>query len=746
MINVSNDYKQTLLKNRIFEAEAKITLQDGTLLNLTGDQIMANGIGVEEAVSNNSSFDVGSVIINKATLIINNRNDDFTKYDFSKAKVILKLGLQLPDGTVEMTDKGYFFVDEPKYNSSLITLNCLDDMKKFDKNYSKSNLVYPTTVFEIVQDACSCCDVVLGIASIQNGNMVIEKRPSDESLTFRQMLQWIGQLICKWFTIDKRGRLVAGWYDREAYESLKIVSGGNFGDELTDVISGGTFGDGLQDAVSCGTFCDRTDYHHIYSLSSSNIDTDDVVITGVKVTEYAESSQETTATYQIGEDGYLLSIDKNQLIAGGTGQQVAKYLGSKLIGLRFRPLSLSLQSNPTIEAGDIALVSDYRGNIYKTFITGTKFQVGGTQSVTCGAKSAARNSADRYSQAAQWYTENKKEIEYERTEREKAIEKLNETLSNSSGMYVTAEKQPDGSTITYLHDKKILEESKNVIKITAKAIGVSNDGGKTWPYGFTLTGEMIVEVLQTVGINASWINTGVISVKDKDGKEVFYVNVETGAVRINADQLTIKGKNVETIVTETQNVIVSNEEPANKEKIWCDTSKEPSVFKKWNGEYWSLVNDQNEIINKVYQDIYTEIDTSAGNIMFKVGEKYYSKDQVDGIIDEMNTKFTQKKDKFLFEFYGLKDNLDKLKDDTDAELTELKSYIHFIDGTILLGKVDDPFKLHIKRNRISFMDNNVEVAYIANHKLYITDGEFTNSIRLRSFKWYIRKNGNMSLG
>ena len=119
---------------------------------------------------------------------------------------------------------------------------------------------------------------------------------------------------------------------------------------------------------------------------------------------------------------------------------------------------------------------------------------------------------------------------------------MQEALKNSNGMYSTQEVLLDGSTIYYLHDKPTMKESKNVIKLTAEVIGFSIDGGKTYPYGFTITGEMVARLLYTEGINADYINTGALTVKDKSGNIIFYADMETGTVKISGDNVTIGGK------------------------------------------------------------------------------------------------------------------------------------------------------------------------------------------------------------
>lgn len=125
----------------------------------------------------------------------------------------------------------------------------------------------------------------------------------------------------------------------------------------------------------------------------------------------------------------------------------------------------------------------------------------------------------------------------------KTAEILNNELQNASGLFQTTQTNPDGSTIYYLHDKKTLEESQVVIKVTSQAIGISTDGGNTYPTGITVDGDAIVSILQSVGINADWINTGTLKVGGKDnGNGLIQVYDKNGDLlgKINNEGLTIK--------------------------------------------------------------------------------------------------------------------------------------------------------------------------------------------------------------
>lgn len=547
MKNVSSQFRRELNNgNRNYVKSAKITLKDGTELTLTDKAFWNNGVKIEESTSNENSFDIGSVIVGQLTLSINNMYDDYSEYDFTDAKITnVSIGIKLSDNTIESLQYGQYTVNEAKYNGSIIALTAYDNMYKFDQPYTKSTLSYPATLLQIVQDSCSKCDVQLGSYDFPHNDFIIQNKPEDESITFRNILQWVAQISCCYCKMDPQGRLVLNWYNTDILENISTLNGGNFlnWEANKDTVSGGNFNPWTQgELISAGTFSETSDYHTIHSFSSLTLSTDDVVITGVRVVEEIEGEEGTESkTYQSGMDGYALSVEGNKLIQG-SGATVVGFLAEKLVGLRFRPFTASSLSDPTIESGDIALLSDRKGNIYKTIITSNTFQPGNYQNISCGAEAPARKSAQRYSQATQIYVDYRKEIQKERTEREKALEELGERLEASTGVFTTIEEQPDGSKIYYLHNKPSLDDSDIVWKMTAEAWGVSTDGGKTWNAGMTVDGDTIVRILTATGVNADWIKTGALQISDTDGNIIFLADMDTKQIIISGDYVQIGGK------------------------------------------------------------------------------------------------------------------------------------------------------------------------------------------------------------
>lgn len=101
MINTSNSYQSLIYTSgRKFCAKATITLKDNTILNLDDKDIMQGGVIIDDAVSPPNSFEIGSAIIGKLTLILNNLNGAFDNYDFDNALIFVQIGLTLLDGTI----------------------------------------------------------------------------------------------------------------------------------------------------------------------------------------------------------------------------------------------------------------------------------------------------------------------------------------------------------------------------------------------------------------------------------------------------------------------------------------------------------------------------------------------------------------------------------------------------------------------------------------------------------------------
>lgn len=633
MRKVTSDFKNQIERdNRNYYEWVDITLKDGTVLNLTNENIWNSGIKIEDAVSGTSEFQIGTAIINKATVTLNNLYDDFTEYDFNEAKIVIYIGYNIATTTVEeswrdingeqildvneneilLLHNGTFLekvkmftgtvVDSPYQNSSLITLTCEDNMLLFDRDYSESKLIYPATRAQILRDACEVCGVSLETLTFENSDYIVNTRPSDEKLTFRQVIAWTAQLGGQFLRCNSDGKLFCGWYDLKNYEADTV------NEEYFDIIA---------------------------SNSSVTVNSEDVIITGIQVTAYQEnqSEEEAADTSLYGKAGYVIAIADNKLIEKGTASTVAAMIGERVTGMRFRPFSASTLNNPTYEAGDICIIKDRKGVSYKSFLTSSTFQVGKYHTVQCGAKSAAKNSSKQYSVFSQAQVENRKNFQREKTEREKAVEEFNKALDSASGMFPTEVKQEDGSTILYVHDKKTLKDSKNVFKITSDAVGFSTDGGKTYPFGFTINGDFLTRILYAIGINADYINTGAITVKDSDGNIIFQADIANKRVIISGDYVQIGGK------TATDAIKAANSTASN---ALTAAQNARNMMLQLSNDYYSVNVDSNGKYSEFPTDVITKAQVmyGANDITSECAFSITKSDNISGTWDSAKHQYT----------------------------------------------------------------------------------------------------------
>lgn len=501
MIKTTAAYKEAIKKNRIFHHEVNINFADQTSMTVGDVDLFA--FQLLDATSNTGSFDIGSAIAQQLLLKLNNVDGKFDNHDFSDAVITAKIGLELSDNSIEWLNKGIFTAEPGTVSGDTISVNAFDNMVKFDADYSQSKLVYPATLGAVVRDACSCCGVTLApdTANFNKSNYVVQNRPNDSALTFRQVLQFVGQISCTFFKINTEGKLSAKWYDTDTLESIDM---NNVNTEKVILI----------DELHTG----------------STLQTDDVVITGIKVIEENrdEENSSSEVTYKSGTDGYVLEVSGNKLIQGGKGAEVVNYLGECLNGLQFRPVSINASTDPCRESGDLAVVIDSKGNKYKTIFTNVNYVAHTAQALICGAEVPARLSSTRYSQATQVYKEIRANIRKYRSEWSAAFKELQTAMDSKNGLFPVSETQEDGSTILYFCDKPALKDSSTVIKLSAAGWGMSTDGGKTWNVGTLVDGTTITKILNATGINADWINTGALTVKDDDGNIVLSVDASTG--------------------------------------------------------------------------------------------------------------------------------------------------------------------------------------------------------------------------
>ena len=311
MKNVSTKFKQALSNGTPVYARAKITLSDGTELELTSENdFFINGNSYSEGGSD--GFMLGETICKTISISIDNHDERFSKYDFYNSQIVLYSEIDLSSGATESIKEGIFTVVDSVTPGNIIEFNAYDNMYKANKKYTSIHPIATRADF-LLQNICNVCNLTLGTPNFNNRDFVIKKVPT--GCTCRELIGYIAQIAGGNAYITPQGELAIKSYDLESYNKLSDINGGNLPDSLEDIISGGNFVSDVPYDVSGNDLNYSVDYHILCDFTSDpEIATDDITITGLIFETKSESGETSTTEYLVGEKGYTLKVE-NPLIS-----------------------------------------------------------------------------------------------------------------------------------------------------------------------------------------------------------------------------------------------------------------------------------------------------------------------------------------------------------------------------------------------------------------------------------------------
>lgn len=160
-----------------------------------------------------------------------------------------------------------------------------------------------------------------------------------------------------------------------------------------------------------------------------------------------------------------------------------------------------------------------------------------------------------------------------------------------------------------------------------------------------------------------------------------------------------------------------------------------------------LKGEELTVIYPKIQEVSSKIDQTAEQITSEVSQKYMLLTEKDAIYQYVQTMVSQSATEITMSF---RNDLTEVENQVVVNKQEIDKYIRFSANGIELGDMLSPFKAQISNVKISFLQNNQEIAYISNNTLYITKAMFLEKISIGNsqsgqYDWIIRTNGNMSL-
>lgn len=122
---------------------------------------------------------------------------------------------------------GIFIAEQPtKASANVYRLDAYDRMIRLDQDFSPwlrdHQADFPMTIPDIVAAACEVCGVELAAGAVDglpNADYQVQAFYSD-GITGRQIIQWAGEVFCRFARMTADGRLEFAWYVARGYEMI----------------------------------------------------------------------------------------------------------------------------------------------------------------------------------------------------------------------------------------------------------------------------------------------------------------------------------------------------------------------------------------------------------------------------------------------------------------------------------------------------------------------------------------------
>ena len=139
------------------------------------------------------------------------------------------------------------------------------------------------------------------------------------------------------------------------------------------------------------------------------------------------------------------------------------------------------------------------------------------------------------------------------------------------------------------------------------------------------------------------------------------------------------------------------------------------------------------------------IESTSESIMSQCASIYVSSTSFSEYQEQISTMLTQTAQGFTMQFNNLTQQITMLNGTVQTQIATTSKYIRFVDGNIVIGIEGNPLILKIGNDKISFITDNVEIAYFSSGRLYVNDVEALISLTIGNFAFVPTTTGGMSL-
>ena len=141
----------------------------------------------------------------------------------------------------------------------------------------------------------------------------------------------------------------------------------------------------------------------------------------------------------------------------------------------------------------------------------------------------------------------------------------------------------------------------------------------------------------------------------------------------------------------------------------------------------------------------TQVVKDSQEIILAALAEYATSSDLESFKEAVSSQLSIMADEIELRFTSTSERIEDVNGDLQAQYSELSKYFRFTSDGLVIGQEGNEITLKMDNDRISFLDGGMEVAWITNKQLTITDATFLNSLQIGKFAWIPRRNGNLSL-
>lgn len=530
MVNVSQDIIKSFNEGNKQTALIEVTAGSKTFA-ITDADIIQGGLKIDRYCVTNSKIEVGSAVASELSLKLQNYDGKFNDVSFEGAVLNVKIGIKLSsvlesatlgkgilrrmilgsassDQDVAYVPCGLFIVDTPPRKLSTISISALDYMVLFDREVNASALSFPIHVDALIQKICSICNVTLAtdVSVLPNHYFSIGGLPdTNQTLTYRQLLQWCAQLTGTCAFMDGSGRLVLKWYEQTG---VTITASERYSSDMLE---------------------------------------NDITITGFTCDDVNGN------TYLSGTADYTLDLSDCGFLTNAY-EGVLKELQTARGGFAYRPYSATIKSAPYLFPLDMIRYKDKDGVVHDTIVTNvtlalncntaisgagetvTSFSYAqSTSGVTSQQAATDRANLEKINQTATQTNQNKQDLTQFRTEYSSDLKRTNTAIEAR----VTKETyQTDMAGVSTRIDKAESEISQYADEIQTKVskgdiastINQTAQSVQIEASKINLKGAVTTEDISANGLNAKVIQAGTITATEIKADTITAGNIASGQI------------------------------------------------------------------------------------------------------------------------------------------------------------------------------------------------------------------------